>query len=89
MYENRKYLIFKIDEIDLIDFNYIIKKSIDKLRISINGTKSFIKWDGDNPNFINNLSYKEGPYTHSQILSILENSVDWVKPNIEEEIEEV
>ena len=45
MFENRKYIIFSVDEIDKIDFNTIQETSVDTLRKSVDGTKTFIKWD--------------------------------------------
>ena len=35
-------------------------------------TKTFIKWEGDTPSFVSNLTSTEGPYTHSQITTILD-----------------
>lgn len=71
MFENRKYLIFNMSEIDSIDFNNVLETSADTIRKSIDETKSFIKWDGEQPSFVSDLTTSEGPYTHSQILEIL------------------
>ena len=45
MFEHRKYLIFSVDEIDKVDFSMIYETSAETLRTSIDGTKTFIKWD--------------------------------------------
>lgn len=71
MFENRKYLIFNMSEIDSIDFNNVLETSADTIRKSIDETKSFIKWDGEQPSFVSDLTTSDGPYTHSQILEIL------------------
>ncbi len=75
MFENRKYLIFNMSEIDSIDFNNVLETSADTIRKSIDETKSFIKWDGEQPSFVSDLTTSDGPYTHSQILEILAGEV--------------
>ena len=72
--KNRNFIIFNTNELSLIDFNQILETSIDTLRRSVDGTKTFIKWDGEvTPTFVNNLTTKEGHYNEIQILSILDN----------------
>jgi hypothetical protein len=46
----------------------------------VDGTKTFVKWEGDQPLFISTLTTKEGPYTYSEILSILATP-EWTDPN--------
>lgn len=82
MFENRKYLIFNMSEIDSIDFNNVLETSADTIRKSIDETKSFIKWDGEQPSFVSDLTTSEGPYTHSQILEILAGEA-WTNPSEE------
>lgn len=60
-----------MSEIDSIDFNNVLETSADTIRKSIDETKSFIKWDGEQPSFVSDLTTSDGPYTHSQILEIL------------------
>lgn len=79
MENNRKYLIFNISELNKIDFNQICESSIDTLRFNSDGSKTFIKWQTENePEFVNNLISKEGPYTQNEILEILSNDY-WKK----------
>lgn len=78
IYENRRYLIFNINELSLIDFNEVLETSAETIRKNIDQTKAIIKWDGDAPNFINNLVTKEGPYTYDEIIVILNNS-EWTQ----------
>ena len=81
LYENRKYLIFNVSEINKIIFSEILETSVDSMRRSLDGSKTFIKWEGSDPPFISTLLTKEGPYSHSEILSILSTS-DWKDFNI-------
>jgi hypothetical protein len=68
---NRVYVIFAISEIDTIDFNEVLETSAETLRVSIDGTKTFVKFNGMMPTSVSSLTTKEGPYTHDEILAIL------------------
>lgn len=45
MYENRNYLIIPVSEIPKVDFSQVCETSPDTLRKSVDGTKTFVKWD--------------------------------------------
>jgi hypothetical protein len=75
----RQYIIFDIFEIGLIDFAQVLETSIDTIRKSVDGTKTLVKWDGDTPACISNLTTAEGPYTNEEILAILETE-EWTSP---------
>lgn len=79
MYENRQYTIFSLTEIDKIDFSLVCETSADTLRKSVDETKSFIKWDGEQPEFVSTLETLEGPYTYTEILDIL-STPEWTAP---------
>lgn len=83
MFDERNYLIINSDEINKIDFNQVLETSIDTLRYSINGNKTFIKWDGEAPSFIVDFNYTEGPYSHEEIFQVL-FTAEWT--SLEEEI---
>lgn len=75
--ENRKYIIFNVSEINLIDFSQTIEISSEYLRYSVDRSKTFIKWENENdPDFISNLNTKEGPYNNNEI-SIILSSNEW------------
>lgn len=44
-YKNRRYLVIPSSIIDDIDFNQVMETSKETLRLSIDGTKSFIKYN--------------------------------------------
>ena len=71
MFENRKYLIFNMSEIDTINFSSVLETSVDTIRKSVDETQTFVKWDGSTPSFVSSLSTSQGPYTHTEILSVL------------------
>ena len=78
-YENREFMIFNVSELQDINFTEVLETSIDTVRKSINGEKTFVKWDGAIPECITNLVTKEGPYTYDEIILIL-NTPEWTEP---------
>jgi len=78
-YENREFMIFSVSELDKIDFTQVLETSVDTVRRSVDGTKTFVKWEGNIPSSINSLTTTEGPYTYTEIVDIL-NTEEWT-PN--------
>jgi hypothetical protein len=78
-YEHREFMIFNVSELNQIDFTKVCETSIDTVRKSVDGTKTFVKWDGTMPECIANLTTKEGPYTYEEILVILATE-EWTIP---------
>ena len=76
MFENRRYMIFNVSEIDTIDFSQVLETSVDTVRKSVDETLTFVKWDGENtPSSVSDLTTTQGPYTHSEILSVLSTEI--------------
>jgi hypothetical protein len=75
-FENRNYLILSTSEINLINFDEVLETSVDTLRLSTDGSKTFIKWEETVPSFVESITTKEGPYTHLEILEIL-STEEW------------
>ncbi len=76
-----RYMIVLVGEVDQVDFSQVFETAPDTLRISVDGLKTFFKWEGETPSSIEALTYKDGAYTHEEILNIL-NSPEWVSdPN--------
>lgn len=44
-YTNRRYLILPTTVIDQINFNEVFETSVETLRLSVNGTETFVKYD--------------------------------------------
>ena len=77
--ENRKYIIFNVSELDKIDFNKVQETSVDTIRKSVDETLTFVKYDGDEmPPSVLSLTTKQGPYTQTEILEII-NTPEWIK----------
>lgn len=77
---NRTFVIFEVSEIPLIDFSQVLETSADTLRRSVDGTMTFVKWDGETvPSCIDNLTTKSQYYTYEEMLDILAGP-DWTQP---------
>jgi len=82
-FDHRHYVIFDTSETGSIDFTQVLETSIETLRLSLNGSQTFVKYNGDTmPSSVLSLTTKEGPYSHSEILNILTGS-EWTDPNAE------
>jgi len=81
--DTRKYVIFDTSEIDKIDFDEVLETSQSTLRFSVNGLKTFVKYEGDMPSSISQLNSKSIEYSHSEILAILATE-EWTPIIIEE-----
>ena len=61
------YIIIDQSEVANVDFSKVKETSADTLRYSIDGTKTFVKFEGDVPAFLQG----KQQYTHPQILEVL------------------
>lgn len=78
MYEQRNFMIFSTSETGSIDYNEVLETSSETLRLSVDSSKTFVKWDGETiPTSVDSLTTKEGPYTYQEISTILQTEA-WV-----------
>jgi len=75
-YSNRRYVIFNVSELGTVDFSQVMETSASTVRRSLDGTQTFVKYDGDQPSSVAALTTKSQEYTHSEILTILQGP-DW------------
>lgn len=63
-----KYVIINVSEVSSVNFEEVEERSALTLRYSLDGTKTFVKFNTDTPP-----SFLDGKtqYTHSEILTIL------------------
>jgi hypothetical protein len=72
----KTFAIFSVSELNLINFDEVLETSINTVRKSIDGTKTFVKWFGDTPSCISQLTTIDGYYTYDEILEILKTN-EW------------
>lgn len=77
IYSNREFMIFDTSELPLINFNEVLETSQDTVRRSVDGTKTFVKWDGNTiPPSIQSLITSQGSYTYDEMIIIL-STPEW------------
>ena len=72
-FDHRHYVIISAEDVPLIDFSQVMETSADTLRFSVDGTLTFVKYEGDMPSSVTACSSKSQEYSHSEILAILNN----------------
>jgi len=63
------YVIYEIKDVLNIDFSKIEETSLQTLRLSIDGTKTILKFSGETPLFLKDCKQ----YNHQEILVIINN----------------
>ena len=77
MYNSNTYVIIDSSEVASVAFDSVLNTSSDMLRYSLDGTKTFVKYEATQPFFL--LGKTE--YTHEEILSIL-SGPEWTSDEI-------
>ena len=70
---NKRYIIITKDEVANVDFSQVDETSADTLRYNSDGTKTFVKFDGTTPSFLNGKTQ----YTYDEIKTEL-NKSEWI-----------
>ena len=70
-----KYVILDSSELGSVDFNQVMEHSAPMLRYSVNGSKTFVKYEDEQPSFLSG----KAEYTRSEILTILSGD-EWTDP---------
>lgn len=83
LYATRRFMIFSVSELDKIDFDQVLETSEETMVKSLDGTKTFVKWDGMFPASVENLLTKDGPYDYDQMAQILDQP-EWCDKNSQE-----
>jgi hypothetical protein len=77
-YEDRRYVIFDVTELPLINFDEVFETSMETVRLSVDGTKTFVKFNLPQPQTVQVLTTKSIEYTHEEILEIM-NTPEWTQ----------
>ena len=73
---SRNYVILNADEVSTLNFDQVFETSANTLRYNLAGTKTFVKFEGDTPSFLDGKTQ----YTHSEILTVLAGE-EWTSPD--------
>lgn len=71
MYDQRNFVIFLLTKINKINFTQVLETSTDTLYKLVDDIKSFVKWDGEQPEFVSTLETLKGLYVYTEILETL------------------
>lgn len=80
-FENRKYIIIPTAEINNVNFTEVLETAPGTCRYSVDGTKTFVKYEGDMPPSVQGIIGKSIEYTHNEILEIL-SAEEWTSSQI-------
>jgi hypothetical protein len=72
-----KYVILNTSELGTVDFSDVKEGSIDTLSYSLDGTKTFVKYEGAQPSFLSGKT----EHNHEEILNIL-SGPEWTSEDI-------
>lgn len=78
-FEHRKYVIISATDANSVNFAEVLETSAETCRYSVDGTQTFVKYEGAMPSSVAALSNKSQEYTHEEILNILATS-EWTVP---------
>lgn len=78
-YTNRRFVIFNVTELDQIIFGQVLETSADTVRKSVDGTKTFVKYNMPQPSSVAGLTTKSQEYTYDEFLVILDTP-EWTAP---------
>ena len=66
---DRKFVIINSAEVSSVDFSEVLELSADTLRYNNDNTKTFVKFEGDTPSFLDGKTQ----YTYSDFKAILDD----------------
>ena len=70
-YPDRRFVIFNVSELSLIDFTQVYETDADTVRKSVDETKTFVKFDLPTPSSVSSLTTRSQEYTYDEILAIM------------------
>ena len=70
---SRTYVIIEASDVSGVDFSQVLETSADTLRYNNDNSKTFVKYEGSQPSFLNGKT----TYTHAEILTELAKD-EWI-----------
>ena len=78
--QDRVYVVLSTKETGSIDFSEVYETAANTMNTNVSGSKTFVKWEGAMPDTVSKLRTKEGPYTHTEMLTLLQKP-EWAGPD--------
>lgn len=64
---SRQYVILNASEVDTVNFDDVLETSVDTLRYSVDGSETFVKYEGPKPRCL----YGKDTLSHTAMLTVL------------------
>lgn len=80
MSENRVFAFFDVDYLYLVDFSAVLETSTETVRKSVDGTKTFVKWEGQEPSFVSQIP-NVAVLNYDDAFSLLKTPEWYVEPD--------
>ena len=74
----RTYVIIDASEVSSVDFNQVLNRNSDYVSYSLDGSKAYVKFEGDTPSFL----IGEPQYTREEMLNIL-SGPEWTDSDVQ------
>jgi len=71
---SRQYVILNASEVDTVNFDDVLETSVDTLRYSVDGSETFVKYEGPKPRCL----YGKDTLSHTAMLTVL-NGEAWTQ----------
>ena len=75
---HRTYVVIQAEDVSTVNFDEVLENSESTLRWSVDGTQTFVKYEGERPDFLEGLT----SYNHDEIRTLLATS-EWSNPDPE------
>lgn len=72
-----KYVFLEVEEANALNFSEVREESADKLRFSLDGTQTFVRYEGGQPSFLSGKT----EYNNEDILAIMSTD-EWTSDEI-------
>ena len=73
-FENRRWVVIPTSSTGSINFTDVLETSVNTLRLSVDGSETFVKYDGAQPASVAGLAGVSSEYDHTEILNLLTGS---------------
>jgi len=74
------YVIINTSDLDSVDFSQVIETAREYLRYNLDGSKTFVKFEGDTPSFLDGKTQ----YSYEEIMAILQDyDLGWIEQDPE------
>ncbi len=70
-FDHRHYVTIDMSEVSKLDFSELMETSSDTLRVSNDGTKTFVKYGHHEPHCLEECATKSQEYSHDDFLVVL------------------